>query len=155
MNADAAMTEAAAIDIPPHYELLRDDIGFSHLIGPLYVRKPRDGRTLAWGFRAVDKHLNRGGIVHGGMLLTFADHCFGAMAYMAAGKKPSSTIDLSASFIAPGRPGDWIECTGTVSRTTRELVFISGQITADGRTLADLKGIWKLLSRWLGPETKK
>lgn len=155
MTAGAAVGADAADDIPPHYELLRDDSGFGQLIGPLYLRKPRDGRTLAWGFRAAGKHLNRGGVVHGGMLLTFADQCFGALAYMAAGKKPSSTIDLSASFVAPGRPGDWIECAGTVSRTTRELVFVSGRITADGRTLADLKGIWKLLDRWLSPGTQK
>jgi uncharacterized protein (TIGR00369 family) len=145
---------AAGADIPPHFELLRDDSGFGRLIGPLYVRKPLDGRSFAWGFRAADKHLNPGGVVHGGMLVTFADQCFGALAYFASGRKPCSTIDLSASFVAPGRPGDWIECTGAVSRTTRELVFVTGRIATSERTLVDLKGIWKRLDRWLGSETR-
>lgn len=142
-------------EIPPHFELLRDESGFGRLIGPLHVRKPKEGRSFAWGFRAVEKHLNPGGVVHGGMLVTFADQCFGALAYFAAGKKPCSTIDLSASFVAPGRPGDWIECTGAVSRVTRELVFVTGRVTAGERTLVDLKGIWKRLDRWLGAESRK
>jgi uncharacterized protein (TIGR00369 family) len=146
---------AAAPEIPPHFELLRDESGFGRLVGPLYVRKPKDGQTFAWGFRAAGKHLNPGGIVHGGMLVTFADQCFGALAYFAAGKRPCSTIDLSASFVAPGRRGDWIECTGAVSRVTRELVFVTGRITAGERTLVDLKGIWKRLDRWLGADSTK
>lgn len=145
---------AVGDDIPPHFELLRDQSGFGQLVGPLYVRKPKDGRSFAWGFRAATKHLNPGGVVHGGMLVTFADQCFGALAYFAAGKRPCTTIDLSASFMAPGLPGDWIECTGAVSRVTRELVFVTGCITAGDRTLVDLKGIWKRLDRWLGAEKK-
>jgi uncharacterized protein (TIGR00369 family) len=140
--------------IPPHFELLRDDSGFGRLIGPLYVRKPRDGRTYAWGFRAADKHLNPGGVVHGGMLVSFADQCLGALVYFAAGKKPCSTIDLATSFVAPGRPGDWVECTGSVTRTTRDLVFVTGRVHVGAHTLVDLKGIWKILDRWLGAEKK-
>ncbi|HJQ60717.1 MAG TPA: PaaI family thioesterase [Vineibacter sp.] len=145
---------AASAEVPPHFELLRDQSGFGQLIGPLYVRKPREGRAFAWGFRAAAKHMNPGGVVHGGMLVTFADQTFGALAYFAAGKKPCTTIDLSASFMAPGRPGDWIECTGAVSRVTRELVFVTGRISANERTLVDLKGIWKRLDRWLAADKK-
>jgi acyl-coenzyme A thioesterase PaaI-like protein len=155
VTAPDAGTAAATADIPPHFELLRDASGFGGLVGPLYVRKPRDGRTFAWGFRVVDKHLNIGGIVHGGMLVTFADQCMGALAYFAAGKRPSSTIDLAASFVSPGQPGDWIECSGAVSRVTRELVFVTGRVTAGDRTLVELKGIWKRLDRWLGDRPAK
>jgi uncharacterized protein (TIGR00369 family) len=147
-------TTTTAPGIPSHFELLRDASGFGQLIGPLYVRKPSENRRFAWGFRAADKHLNPGGVVHGGMLVTFADQTFGALAYFAAGKRPCTTIDLSASFMAPGLPGDWIECTGAVSRVTRELVFVTGRITAGERVLVDLKGIWKRLDRWLGADKK-
>lgn len=142
------------LDVPPHYEPLRGDVGFSELAGPLYVRKPKDGQTLAWAFRAEPKHLNRGGVVHGGMLMTFADHMLGSVVYFAAGKKPCSTIQLDVSFVAPGRPGDWIECSGEVVRTTSSLIFVRGQVTAGDRTLADCKGIWKVLDRWLGEPRK-
>lgn len=150
---DAGTTIAAdTTEIPLHFELLRDEDAFGRLIGPLYVRKPRDGRPFAWGFRATGKHLNHGGVVHGGMLLTFADQTFGALAWFTAGKQPCTTIDLAASFVSPGQPGDWIECTEAVSRTTPELVFVTGRITVGERTLVDLKGIWKRIDRWLGTD---
>jgi len=142
-------------DLPAGYELLRGDVGFTAMAGPLFVRKPRDGHTLAWGFRAGPQHLNRGGIVHGGMLVTFADHALGALVHFAAGRKPCSTIDLACSFAAPGKPGDWIECTGEVIRSTASLVFVHGRVHAADRTLVDIKGIWKILDRWLAPSRDK
>ncbi|MDF3075568.1 MAG: hypothetical protein K0S54_3235 [Alphaproteobacteria bacterium] len=69
MNMDS--TAIAAAEIPPGYEILRNDMGFSEHIGPFYVRKPKDGYTLAFGFRALAHHANRGGVVHGGMLVSF------------------------------------------------------------------------------------
>ena len=142
MNADPA---TAASDIPEHFELLRGNVGFGALIGPLYLRKPREGRIYAWAFRATEKHLNPAGIVHGGMLVSFADTCLGALAFFAANRTSSSTVDLATSFVAPGRTGDWIECTGAVTRTTRDLVFLTGRVYVADRTLVDLKGIWKIL----------
>ena len=141
MSAEPAIADT----IPEHFELLRGNVGFGALIGPLYLRKPREGRTYAWGFRATEKHLNPAGIVHGGMLVSFADTCLGALAFFAGGRTLSSTIDLATSFVAPGRAGDWIECTGTVTRVTRDLVFLTGRIYVGDRTLVDLKGIWKIL----------
>ena len=141
---------ATSMDVPPHFELLRDDMGFGDLIGPMYIRKQREGRTFAWGFRVADKHMNRGGVVHGGMLVAFADQCLGALVYYAGGRKPCSTIDLATSFVAPGKLGDWIEGTGEVVRATRDVVFMHGRVYCGERTLLDVKGIWKLLdpARW-------
>ncbi len=137
-------------DVPPHFELLHGDMGFGDLIGPMYIRKPREGRAFAWGFRVADKHMNRGGVVHGGMLVAFADQCLGALVYYAGGRKPCSTIDLATSFVAPGKLGDWIEGTGEVTRVTRDLIFMRGRVHCGDRTLLDVKGIWKILApaRW-------
>jgi uncharacterized protein (TIGR00369 family) len=141
--------------LPPGYEPMWREEGFVALTGPLYVRKPKNGHTLAWAFRAGPQHLNPGGVVHGGMLVTFADHALGAMVFFAAGKKPCSTIDLACSFVAPGRPGDWIECTSEVVRSTASLIFMHGRVFVGARTLLDVKGIWKIQERWLGAETSR
>ena len=145
----------AAAGIPEHFELLRGDVGFGALIGPLYLRKPREGRIYAWGFRATEKHLNPGGVVHGGMLVSFADQCLGAVVFFAAGRTPCSTIDLASSFAAPGRLGDWVECTGAATRVTRDLVFMTGRVYVGERTLVDVKGIWKILPKWQGAPPAK
>jgi len=137
-------------EIPPGYEILRNDMGFSQHIGPFYVRKPKDGHTLAFGFRAQTHHANRGGVVHGGMLVSFMDHGLGAICFAAAGRRPCSTISLDCNFVSPGRPGDWIECTGEIGRATKSLVFIDGRLRVGERVVMQGKGIWKVLDKWLG-----
>jgi len=137
-------------NIPPGYEILRNQKGFSAHAGNMYVRKPKDGHTLAFGFRVAPHHLNQGGVVHGGMLVTFIDHAMGAYVHTAAGRKPCSTISLDCNFVSPGKVGDWIECTGEIGRVTSSLVFMEGKLTANGRVVLQAKGIWKILDKWLG-----
>lgn len=139
-----------AADIPPGYEILRKQTGFSELVGPFYVRKPRDGHTFSFAFRVLPQHLNQGGVVHGGMLVSFVDNALGAMVFKATGNKPCSTISLDCNFVAPGRLGDWIECAGEVGRVTSTLVFLDGRVMAGERVLMQAKGIWKILDKWLG-----
>jgi len=148
------MTDAAAPlhpdDLPPGYELLRNQKGFSAHAGPMYLRKPRNGHTLAFAFRVAPHHLNQGGVVHGGMLVTFIDHALGAFVHFAAGNKPCSTISLDCNFVSPGRVGDWVECTAEVGRVTSSLVFMEGKLCVGSRVVLQAKGIWKILDRWLG-----
>ena len=40
--------------------------------GPFYLKQEDDGSMVA-AFRAERKHMNAGGVVHGGALMTFAD----------------------------------------------------------------------------------
>jgi acyl-coenzyme A thioesterase PaaI-like protein len=141
---------ADAGDIPPGYELLRNQRGFAEHVGAMYLRKPTDGHTLAFGFRVASHHLNQGGVAHGGMLVTFIDHALGALVHTAAGRKPCSTISLDCNFVSPGKLGDWIECTAEIGRVTSSLVFVEGKLMAGSRTVLQAKGIWKVLDRWLG-----
>ncbi len=146
---NAAVTTADD-NIPPGYEILRNPTGFSAHAGARYVRKPKDGHSLAFGFRVAEHHLNQGGVVHGGMLVTFIDHALGAYVHTAAGRKPCSTISLDCSFVSPGKLGDWIECTGEIGRVTSSLVFMEGKLAVNGRIILQAKGIWKILDKWLG-----
>ena len=138
------------IEIPPGYEILRNDMGFSQHVGPFYVRKPKDGCTLAFGLRAQAHHANRGGVVHGGMLVSFMDHALGAICFASAGRRPCSTISLDCNFVSPARPGDWVECTGEIGRVTSSVVFVDGRLRVNERVVMQAKGIWKVLDKWLG-----
>ena len=135
--------------IPPGYEIMRNQVGFSDHVGPFYVRKPLNGHTLAFGFRVGRQHINQGGVVHGGMLVTFVDHALGAMVFVGAGRRPCSTIALDCNFVAPGRLGDWVECTGEIVRATSSVMFMEGRLRAGERALLQAKGIWKVLDKWL------
>src|SRR3712207_7856955 len=47
------------------------DEAFEGMVGPFYYRADGDGARCA--FRAEARHLNAGGRMHGGCLMTFAD----------------------------------------------------------------------------------
>ncbi len=121
-----------------------DTTGFSTHIGPLFGRRAADG--WVFGLRLAPQHMNNGGVAHGGALTAFADNCLGETVYRAA-KAPCTTITLTVSFVAPGRVGDWVECAGTITRATASLVFISGRVWCEDRSLLDAQGIWKILRR--------
>jgi uncharacterized protein (TIGR00369 family) len=119
-------------------------MGFPEHVGTFY-RKGDDPGSWIYAMRMAPHHLNRGGVVHGGTLMTFADQAFGETIHEVT-KSRCSTISLQVNFVAPGRTGDWVFCEGRITRVTRSVVFISGRVFAGEQTLVDAQGIWKLLS---------
>lgn len=122
----------------------REDQAFNSLVGPLYARRGENGdhRFL---FHVAPQHLNLHGIVHGGMLTTFADMALGLAAHWECGERASSTVSLNCDFVAPGRLGDWIHCAPRVTRRTRSVVFVSGDLYTEERILLTASGVWKIL----------
>ena len=120
-------------------------MGFSEHIGPIYRKGDGDPAGWVFGARIAGHHINGGGVVHGGMLMSFADHCLGEIVHQTT-KSRCSTISLQVNFVAPGRAGDWISCTGEVTRVARSVVFIRGRVVAGEQILVDVQGVWKLLS---------
>jgi acyl-coenzyme A thioesterase PaaI-like protein len=122
---------------------MQERAGFSALVGPIWARQEEAG--LAYGFLAEAKHANVRGVVHGGMLMTFADQALGRLVSETVGRKPIATIQLDTHFLAPARPGDFVEAHGTVTRRTRSVVFVEGALTVKGHPVSRSYGIWKVL----------
>ena len=113
------------------------------LIGPFLARRAGDG--WRYGFVAEQRHLNKGGVVHGGMLVSFADDALGATVWEAVGRQPVTTVQLNTQFIAPVRLGELVEMRAEVLRRTRTVVFVRGVLEAGGRTAVHADGVWKIL----------
>lgn len=110
--------------IPPGFAQLGSTSPFHELIGPLYER--RDGETVTIGLLVAEKHRNRSGIVHGGMICTLADFAMGHAASMATGSpRRLVTTTLSVDFAGNARPGDWIEARVDVMRPGRRVAFVN------------------------------
>ncbi len=120
-----------------------DPEGYPALIGPFFAR--REGEGWRYGFLAEPRHRNMGGVVHGGMLMSFADDVLGITVWAAAGRKPCTTVQLNTHFIAPARVGDFVEGRAEVLRATRSVVFVRGVLTVGERTIAHADGVWKIL----------
>jgi uncharacterized protein (TIGR00369 family) len=116
---------------------------FMDITGPLYGKV--EGERLMLGFRVEPRHCNPLNICHGGMLMTFADMMFGAGCnFQAKLGRFLPTVNLTADFLAPAPLGAWVEGRLDVLRTTRNLVFGQGLVTADGTLVLRASGIMKV-----------
>jgi acyl-coenzyme A thioesterase PaaI-like protein len=98
-----------------------------------------------YGFLTTTEHLNPNGVVHGGMLMTFADQGLSMLAWEAAQRAPCTTIQLNTHFLAAVQPGEFVELNGDVTRATKGLVFVRGILSAGDRDVAAVDGIWRVL----------
>lgn len=114
---------------------------FESTIGPFFFRAT-DGRAQC-AFEAKPHHLNGGGAVHGGALMSFADFALFAIAHNALREVKAVTLTCNSEFIGAGGLDAWIEAEGEVLRDTRSLVFVRGLITQASRPLLAFSGTLK------------
>ena len=102
-----------------------------------------------YGLLTGAEHANPAGVVHGGVIMAFADHALSFLAWEAADRAPCTTIQLNTHFLDAIQPGAFIELRGEVTRRTRGLVFVRGVIgVRKGETMDDagaVDGIWRVL----------
>ncbi len=118
--------------------------GFGELVGPIWMRHEADGHPV-FGFEVQAKHANKHRIVHGGMLLTFADHAFGSTVVDAINGAACVTLQLNAHFVAPVLMGQFVEARAEVVKRTRSVAFVRGRLTVQHREVMSADGIWKIL----------
>jgi acyl-coenzyme A thioesterase PaaI-like protein len=133
MNAPEGFTEIRLID------------PFEIHVGPAYGAGEADARRYA--FHAAAHHCNLRGVVHGGMLMTFADLALGQAVWDATDKAPSVTLNMQTQFIAPAREGDLVEVRPELTRRTRAMVFMRGDFTVKGEVVMTVQSVWKLLGK--------
>lgn len=114
------------MSLPEEYQT---DEGFDPCedhIGPFYYK--RDGDRFRYAFRVEDQHCNTHGIVHGGVLMTFADYalCMEATSHYA--DESCITVSFSCEFVSAARLGSLVECTANVTRKTGSLTFVTGEV---------------------------
>ena len=102
---------------------------------------------MVCAFRAEAKHMNGGGFMHGGCLLTFADYALFCIGEDALRGHRSVTASLNGDFLDGAGVGELIEATGEVMRAGGSMVFIRGLISTGGRTLLSFSGIVKKVRR--------
>ncbi|PHQ72366.1 MAG: thioesterase [Sneathiella sp.] len=118
---------------PEGFEEVTGPAPFAALNGPFY-EKIVDDQTLVRAFQAEEKHLNGAHLVHGGMLMAFADSALGRSIGHQTGRR-SVTIKMSSEFMKPGRVGDWIEAHVEIIRSTKTVVFARCDLVAGRRTI--------------------
>ena len=110
--------------------------------GPFYMRTDEQGHVAA--FRAQRKHMNAGGVMHGGCLMTFADFALFAIAHHGMEGVYGLTVAFTSEFLDGALEGELIEARGEVLRQGRSITFVRGLVTANGRPVLNFSGTIKL-----------
>jgi uncharacterized protein (TIGR00369 family) len=101
---------------------------FHESIGPLIVRGEGEGRGRC-RMLVEDRHLNLGGAMHGGAVLTFIDMALYVAGYAAgADTAHAVTLDCAVQFVAPARAGAALDAEVELIRETGRLAFFRGLV---------------------------
>lgn len=110
--------------------------------GPFYFRKDEKGPVAA--FRSERKHMNAGGVVHGGALMSFADFALFALAHDGMEDDGYGvTVAFNCEFLAGAHEGAWVEARGEIVGGGRSITFVRGIVTADDTPVLNFSGTIK------------
>ncbi len=126
--------------------VFRQDMGLQNILG--YVTHVYSDRTELH-LEVDERHLNRAGLLHGGIFCVLLDSACGYAASRHLSEDVSQrvvTLTLNTNYLAPGHPG-LIRAIGRVSGGGNKTIFANGTvIDADGNTLATASAIMRRIS---------
>ena len=114
-------------------------------IGP-FCYKIENERALC-AFQPRREHLNGGGTIHGGALMSFADFALFAIAHNALQNARAVTLTCNSEFLSAGNLDGMVTAEGDVLRETRSLIFVRGLITQASRPLLAFSGTLKKIGK--------
>jgi acyl-coenzyme A thioesterase PaaI-like protein len=133
--------------LPPGAELASCG-GSDHYLGPLYRLPDLEGGALIrFAVFAAKQHLAANASVDNAMLMGFMDTAMAQTACEVSATPGCTTISLTSDFIAPARLGALIEAQIRITRQTRTMVFLSGEIVSDAQRIMIATGLWKIPPR--------
>ena len=118
---------------------------FEDTIGPFYFRQEEDG-SYRCAFVSERKHLNGGGMLHGGLLMSFADFALFAIARDHL-EGMGVTVAFNSEFVSAGPANALIEATGEVTKAARSILFVRGKVFSGDNTIMTFSGIIKKIRK--------
>jgi uncharacterized protein (TIGR00369 family) len=102
-----------------------------------------DGRDSVVWLEAGDKHLNVGGVVHGGVLASLIDTAMGR-AVRSVTNSSTATSQLTVTYLEPANPGP-LTATARVSKRGSTLTIVEAEVEQEGRAVAHALATFALL----------
>lgn len=114
---------------------------FYELLGLKVVKRKKGHCKLKLDIKPY--HLNRGGIVHGGVLATLCDDSLaGAVGTLMKRNQWCVTVQLQIEYMNPAFPGKPVYGYGKVVRMGKTLAFVEGGVEQGGKKVTKAHGIW-------------
>jgi len=128
--------------------------GFADLVGYRLTRWTEGAAEIV--LEVTERHLNRSGFMHGGVLTTLIDtvggYC-GCYCAVPGHVRRAMTLQLATQFLAPARAGDRLTAVGRVVGGGRSVFFADCEVrNADGELLGRGEGVFKYVRGSESPE---
>ena len=122
-----------------------DPDSFAAQTGKMIFRPDGPGKAVVRMF-PEKRHLNLGGSLHGGMVMSFIDMAlFGGGRCAGMARAHYVTLDLTTKFLARGEAGKPLDAHVELVRQTRSLAFLQGVVRQDGAACYSFTGTLKKL----------
>lgn len=133
--------------VTPEDSIAMDHSGARELIG--YRSFDAGNGVAACALRLGPQHLNRLGVLHGGLVAMLLDNAAGlAVRTFSRDKEtPAVTVSMAVNYIAAAK-ADEVTATARITGGGRSLKFADAQLhDQDGKLLATASGAFKLLKK--------
>jgi acyl-coenzyme A thioesterase PaaI-like protein len=118
--------------------------GFGGFAGPVF----RGGEVFI--FDIAPQHLNSDERLHGGMMMSLASIVLGEVARETAANAEAGAetrpLSINCDFVSAGAAGERVEGRAHVTRATRTVLFISGDLKVGERVLMTATGVYAIKS---------
>lgn len=129
--------------------LLQDNSGCQSTIGYVIDLSPETGDAACW-LDIEPGHLNRNGLLHGGIMTILLDVACGyaaSLSYDASTIAPVFTVSLNMSYVAPAGVGR-VTAIGVVTGGGRKICYANGELRdKDGQLVASAACVFKRISK--------
>lgn len=119
--------------------------GFTEHVG-MHEFRIKEG-AVSVDLEVEPRHLNKGGIAHGGVLFSLLDTVMGgAVVATLNDGEWTATESMTTNFMRPALEGKRVRATGRVERRGKLTAFVKGELVdaADGTVLAFATGVWAI-----------
>ena len=127
---------------------------FAAATGRLLFKPEGPGRGICRMFPTED-HMNMGGSIHGGAIMSFIDMAMFAGG-LCAGMERSHYVmlDLTTHFLARGQAGSPLDAHVELVKQTRGHAFLQGVVKRNGESCYSFTGTLKRVNRPNGPSSR-
>lgn len=129
--------------IPPGFAPVQTK-GFGGFAGPVHRGHNANGEVFL--FDIAPQHLNGADRLHGGMMMTLASIVLGEVARETAAAREESAVarplSINCDFVSAGENGERVEGHAQVTRATKSVLFISGELRVGARVLMTATGVY-------------
>jgi uncharacterized protein (TIGR00369 family) len=112
--------------------------------GPFFFQM--DGDNVHTAFRVGPQNCNAHNILHGGVMMMFADYTL-CLAAIGGTHEGVVTVTCNNEFVGPAYEGDIVTGCGEVTRKGGSLIFARAVLQANGKTILTSSGVVKRVQR--------